>query len=140
MRLFRIEAEAGNEINFRTGPMEWEELPQIDYNYVVHARCLVIDGDLWIDHYNLMVDYQNWWDQSLSDKYEYDSLEEADSIGFHITGSGTIFVEFPALDENCNKEKWYLGKALEAIGADDDAEIEWGGGHITFGDMIIDES
>lgn len=140
MKLFRVTAEAGNDINFRSEISSWKELPQVDHDYVVHARCLVIDGDVWIDHYNLMLDFQNWWNESLSEEYNYDNFKDAQSVAFHVTGSNSVFVEYPKLDSNCSKEKWYLGKTLEKLGADDDSVIEWGEGHITFGDLIIDES
>ncbi|MFB6236949.1 MAG: hypothetical protein ABEH81_01125 [Halopenitus sp.] len=139
MRLFRVEAEPGSEIEFKTDITDWEDLPQIKDGYVVHARCFIIDGDVWIDHYNLMVSLDHWWKRSLSQKYDYDSYKNDDVIAFQISASEAISVVHPTLDEDCGRQKWCLGRFLEEMGANEDTKIHWGEGDITFGDMIINE-
>lgn len=140
MKLFRVEADPGTELDFKTDITDWKELPQIKNGYVVHARCMIIDGDVWIDHYNLMLSFGNWWNEFLSEKYEYDTFRNEDTIAFQINASGSVMVQFPKLDGDCGRRKWYLGRFLEEMGADDDSQIRWGDSDITLGDLIIDES
>lgn len=138
MKLFNLDAIPGDDLTWRTDITDWEDLPQIAYDYVVHARGVIIEGDIWIDHYNLMINHDIWWDQSLSEEYDAKGLKQLESITFSITGSPSVIVHHPQLNEGHGKLKWQLGTMLREMDASDDTMIYWGDAEITVGDIILD--
>lgn len=125
-------------MNWKTEPIDYDDLLQVTDNYVVHARGFTIGNDIWFDQYALRLGHHRYWNDVVRYEYNFPEWEpytswtlyssqniRQNTVYWSIVGSGLIVIQYPRLrsmGEHCYE---LAVKTLEAMNVPDNTEVRF---------------
>lgn len=135
--MYQIEKKY-DEVVWKTPHKKIPELVQTTDDYVVHARGIMVDNEVWFDEYCIATGHLNAWNKDIRNEYglprvtpnrdwnEY-QLEYFEDIPlyFSYTGSNTFILKYPHRQLLTDDGRWRLYLLLESMDAPDKQTISF---------------